>query len=121
LRRIDEYNRERLRVARLYNELLAESALQTPAIPDDRDHVFHQYTLLCDDRERLRAHLLASEIACAVYYPIPLHRQKAFADTRQPQLPVTESSSEHCLSLPIFPEMTDAQVHTVCEAILGVA
>jgi len=121
LRRIEKYNRERLRVARLYNQLLADSPLQTPAIADERDHVFHQYTLLCDDRDRLRAHLLASEIACAVYYPIPLHRQQAFADTRQPQLPVTESSAARCLSLPIFPEMTDAQVHTVCEAILSVA
>ncbi len=121
LRRIDEYNRARLRVARLYNELLAGAALQTPAIPDDRDHVFHQYTLLCDDRERLRARLLASEIACAVYYPIPLHRQPAFADTRQPALPVTESSAGRCLSLPIFPELTDAQVHRVCETILDAA
>jgi len=121
LRRIDAYNHARLRVARLYNELLAGAVLQTPAIPDDRDHVFHQYTLLCDDRERLRARLLASEIACAVYYPIPLHRQQAFADTRQPALPVTESSAERCLSLPIFPELTEAQVHTVCETILGAA
>jgi dTDP-4-amino-4,6-dideoxygalactose transaminase len=121
LRRIEEYNRERLRVARLYNQLLADSPLQTPAIAEDRDHVFHQYTLLCDDRDRLRDHLLASEIACAVYYPIPLHQQKAFANTRQPQLPVTEACAERCLSLPIFPEMTDAQVHTVCAAIQRVA
>ena len=120
LKHIDAYNCERLRVARQYNERLADSALQTPLIPDDRDHVFHQYTLLCDDRDALRERVLAAEIACAVYYPIPLHRQKAFADTAQPSLPVTEATAQRCLSLPIFPEMTGEQVDQVCEAVLGV-
>lgn len=119
LKHIDEYNRERLRVARRYNERLAGSSLQTPRIPDDRDHVFHQYTLLCNDRERLRERVLAEQIACAVYYPIPLHQQKAFADTVQPRLPITEDTARRCLSLPIYPEMTDDQVDTVCEVVLG--
>jgi dTDP-4-amino-4,6-dideoxygalactose transaminase len=119
LKHIDEYNSRRLRVARAYNERLGGSRFRTPAIPEDRDHVFHQYTLLCDDRDALRESLLAQEIACAVYYPIPLHRQQAFADTVQPELPVTEDTARRCLSLPIFPEMTGAQIETVCEAILS--
>ena len=119
LKRIDEYNQQRLRVARQYNELLADSDFETPLIPEDRDHVFHQYTLLCDDRDALRESVMARGIACAVYYPIPLHQQKAFADTEQPQLPVTEAIARRCLSFPIFPEMTSAQVETVCEAILA--
>ena len=121
LKHIDEYNAGRLRVARHYNQLLTGSRFQTPAIPDDRDHVFHQYTLLCEDRDSLRETLLAREIACAVYYPVPLHRQKAFADTVQPELPVTEDIARRCLSLPIFPEMNEAQIETVCEALLGAA
>jgi dTDP-4-amino-4,6-dideoxygalactose transaminase len=119
LKHIDEYNRERLRVARQYNRLLADSRFKTPAIPEDRDHVFHQYTMLCDDRDALRETILAADIACAVYYPVPLHQQKAFADTRQPVLPVTEATAQRCLSLPIFPEMTEPQVALVCAAILG--
>lgn len=119
LKHIDEYNRERLRVARQYNQLLAGSRFETPAIPGDRDHVFHQYTLLCDDRDALRDAILAADIACAVYYPVPLHQQKAFADTRQPLLPVTESTASRCLSLPIFPEMTEQQVARVCAVMLG--
>jgi dTDP-4-amino-4,6-dideoxygalactose transaminase len=119
LKHIDSYNRERLRVARQYNHLLADSRFTTPAIPGDRDHVFHQYTLLCDDRDALREAVLARDIACAVYYPIPLHRQKAFADTAQPDLPVTETTAKRCLSLPVFPEMTELQVTTVCEAVLA--
>jgi len=119
LKHIDEYNRRRLDVARAYNERLAGSRFQTPVIPEDRDHVFHQYTILCDDRDAVRETVLAGDVSCAVYYPIPLHRQKAFADTVQPELPVTEATAQRCLSLPIFPEMTEQQMATVCEAVLS--
>jgi dTDP-4-amino-4,6-dideoxygalactose transaminase len=119
LKRIDEYNSARLRVAQNYNQLLAGSRFETPSIPDDRDHVFHQYTLLCDDRDAVRAAVMAQDISCAVYYPIPLHQQQAFADSRQPDLPVTEATAQRCLSLPIFPEMTQSQVAAVCKAMLS--
>ncbi len=119
LKHMDDYSRKRLEVARTYNRLPAESRFTTPHIPEDRDHVFHQYTLLCDGRDELRETILAQDIACAVYYPIPLHQQQAFDDTDQPELPVTESTSERCLSFPIFPEMTAQQIETVCEAILA--
>ncbi len=119
LRKIDAYNRNRLEIAKAYNHRLAESRFKTPTITDDRDHIFHQYTVLCDDRDSVREHVMAQGIACAVYYPIPLHQQKAFADTVQPTLPITETTSGRCLSFPIFPEMTEQQVETVCEAILS--
>jgi dTDP-4-amino-4,6-dideoxygalactose transaminase len=119
LKHIDDYNRKRLEVARTYNQLLAGSCFTTPHIPDDRDHVFHQYTLLCDERDELRETILARNIACAVYYPIPLHQQQAFHDTKQPELPVTESTAGRCLSFPIYPEMTTQQIETVCEALLA--
>ena len=118
LEHIDDYNARRLAVAEAYNERLAGSDFQTPAIPQDRDHVFHQYTLLSERRDAVRDALLAKDVACAIYYPVPLHRQKAFAGTRQPDLPVTESVSQRCLSLPIFPEMSTAQIDTVCAALL---
>lgn len=119
LKHIDEYNRKRHEVAMAYNERLTGSRFQPPVIPQDRDHVFHQYTILCDNRDAVRAAVLAQEVSCAVYYPIPLHQQKAFADTVQPELPVTEATAQRCLSLPIFPEMTEQQIATVCEALLS--
>ena len=119
LKHIDEYNRKRLAVASAYNERLAGSRFQTPAIPQDRDHVFHQYTLLCDERDEAREAIIAKGVSCAVYYPIPLHQQKAFDNTAQPVLPVTEASAQRCLSLPIFPEMSEAQIAAVCEAVLA--
>lgn len=119
LKRIDDYNQNRLRVAKTYNELLAGSRFETPLITEDRDHVFHQYTLLCDGRDAVRETVMAADISCAVYYPVPLHQQKAFADTVQPQLAVTEEVSRRCLSFPIYPEMTTEQVESVCQAILS--
>ena len=119
LKRIDDYNRNRLRVAQTYNRLLEGNGLVTPKIPDDRDHIFHQYTLLCDPerRDAIKTHVLDRNIACAVYYPIPLHRQKAFADAPGVSLPVTEETARRCLSFPVFPEMTEQQIETVCAAI----
>lgn len=119
LKHIEAYNKKRLAVARAYNERLAGSRFETPAIPDDRDHVFHQYTLRCDERDAVREAVLAQEVACAIYYPVPLHRQKAFADTVQPSLPITEATASRCLSLPIFPEMNEQQIDTVAEAVLN--
>ncbi len=118
LKHLDDYNDNRLRVAKTYNRQLENSQFKTPQIGDDRDHIFHQYTLLCDDRDTVRESVLAQDISCAVYYPVPLHQQKAFADTEQPYLPVTEETSRRCLSFPVFPEMTDTQIETVCQAIL---
>lgn len=119
LKHLDQYNANRLRVAQTYNRLLEGSRFETPEIADDRDHIFHQYTLLCDGRDSVREAVLARDISCAVYYPVPLHQQKAFADTEQTVLPVTEKTSQRCLSFPVFPEMTEQQVETVCEAILS--
>jgi len=120
LRHLDSYNTNRLRVAQTYNRLLEGSRFTTPSIADDRDHIFHQYTLLCDGRDAVREAVLAKDVSCAVYYPVPLHQQKAFANTEQPVLPVTEETAKRCLSFPIFPEMTEQQIETVCEAILSV-
>ncbi|MFT5506888.1 MAG: dTDP-4-amino-4,6-dideoxygalactose transaminase [Gammaproteobacteria bacterium] len=117
LKKITAYNQNRLRVAKTYNALLSDCNLQTPYIPDDRDHVFHQYTLLTDQRDQMKSSILAREIACAVYYPVPLHQQKAFAESKPVSLPVTESTASRCLSLPIFPEMNDQQIEQVCEAV----
>ena len=120
LKHIDEYNQNRLKIAETYNRLLAGKELQTPLIPKDRDHIFHIFTLLTERRDQIREAVIARGIACSIYYPIPLHQQKAFAGANSVHLPITESVTRRCLSLPIYPEMSEQQVEAVCEAVLNI-
>ncbi len=121
IKRIDGYNNGRRRVAGLYSALLADSDVKSPYEDGKGVHVYHQYTLLSDCREVIMQALSAAGIASAVYYPIPLHRQKVFAaEFSDLSLPVAESVAERCFSLPIFPEMTDGQVEEVVKIIRSV-
>jgi dTDP-4-amino-4,6-dideoxygalactose transaminase len=118
LRHIDEFNQGRRRAAHLYSELLADLPLTVPYEDGVGVHVYHQYTLLCDRRDDVMAALSQAGIASAIYYPVPLHRQKVFAaDYAGASLPVTETVAARCLSLPIFPELTDEQVHRIADVI----
>jgi dTDP-4-amino-4,6-dideoxygalactose transaminase len=118
LKHIDRYNQERRRVAHRYNDGLVGTDILTPHEDGIGTHVFHQYTLLSDRRDRIMAALSDKEIASAIYYPVPLHQQKAFQDTVSGQnFPVTESVAARCLSLPIFPELENSQIDTICEVI----
>ncbi len=118
LARIDTYNRGRRRVARRYADHLADLPLELPLEGGPGVHVYHQYTLLVDDRETLQQALADAGIASAIYYPVPLHRQKAFADVcGDLALPVSEQTAERCLSLPVFPELEDAEIDQVAEVI----
>jgi dTDP-4-amino-4,6-dideoxygalactose transaminase len=118
LRHIDEFNEGRRRVAHRYNDLLAGTGIVTPHEDRHGRHVFHQYTLLSERRDEIMRALQARQIACAVYYPIPLHRQKAFeGQCDHVSLPVTEDVASRCFSLPIYPEMPDEHIVTVTDVI----
>ncbi len=118
LKRIGEYSEGRRRVAHLYSELLAGSAVTPPFEDGTGVHVYHQYTVLTDHRDAIMAALTAAGIASAIYYPIPLHRQEVFAAAYQGiSLPVSEATAARCMSLPVFPEMTEEQVREVVAVI----
>lgn len=119
LRHIDRFNQERRRVAQRYSEGLKD-LVQVPFEDGKGVHVYHQYTLLTDQRDKVMAKLAEQQIASAIYYPIPLHRQNVFADQcRGLSLPVAESIASRCMSLPIYPEMADQQVDQVVATIRG--
>ncbi len=120
LKRIDTYNQERRRVAHRYSAALAPLGITPPVEDGIGNHVYHQYTLLSDRRDTIMAKLGERQIASAIYYPIPLHKQNVFAAACAGlSLPVSEGVAARCLSLPIFPEMTDAQVDEVLAAVRG--
>ena len=121
LRHIDEFNRERRRVAHRYCELMTDLPVQTPYEDGLGVHVYHQYTLLCDRREAVMEALQKAGVSSAVYYPVPLHQQKVFAESCAGlSLPITESVSKRCFSLPIYPELEDSDICRVVGVIRGV-
>ena len=117
LKRLATYNKERRRAAHHYSELL--KGIVTPPHEDGYGtHIYHQYTLLTDNRDAIMKALSDKQIGCAVYYPVPLHQQKVFADVCQGvSLPVTEEVSSRCMSLPIYPELSNEQVEQVVDVI----
>lgn len=118
LKRIDRYNEGRRRVAQRYSELLAGLPITTPLEDGLGRHVYHQYTLLSEHRDEIMRVLQARQIACAVYYPVPLHQQIAFKEECAGlSLPITETVAETCFSLPICPYLADEAIETIVDAI----
>jgi len=119
LKRITAYNQGRRAAAHTYTGRLRELPGITPPWEDGRGvHVYHQYTLLTDERDAIMQRLHEARISSAIYYPIPLHRQEVFAGQYEGiSLPVSESVAERCLSLPIYPELESEQIHTIVDVI----
>ena len=108
--------------AAYYAEGLAGLAqVRTPVTDPANEHIFHQYTLRVERRDQLQAHLKAKGIGTAIYYPVPLHRQPCFAHLgyREGSLPEAERAAREVISLPVYPELTPAQLDYVIDAIRG--
>jgi len=117
LKRIDQFNNGRRRVAHLYSELLGD-IVTVPHEDGKGIHVYHQYTVLTDRRDDIMAKLSEKQISSAVYYPIPLHRQDVFAAAyASVALPVAENVASRCMSLPVYPEMPEESVRLVAQTI----
>lgn len=117
LTHIDEFNAGRYRVAQNYSTSLHDS-IQTPFEDKIGNHVYHQYTVLSDNREAVQAALSVKEIASAVYYPIPLHKQDVFKEEyKNVALSVTESVCAQCVSFPVYPEMPEDTQQIIIDTI----
>jgi len=118
LQHIDDYNNNRRRVDQAYKQGLAGTDVQPPFEDGVGHHVYHQYTCLHPKRDQIMQALQAAGIACAIYYPIPLHKQAVFAaDCAELTLPVTESVVEQCFSLPVYPELSDDKIRLITDTI----
>ena len=118
LKRIDQYNQARRKAAHYYSELMADLPLTTPYEDGLGEHVYHQYTLLSDNRDNIIEALQAEQIGCAVYYPVPLHQQNVFKEEcAGVSLPVTESVAARCFSLPICPMLDGAAIEKIVSVI----
>jgi dTDP-4-amino-4,6-dideoxygalactose transaminase len=121
LRHLDAWNARRLAIAESYNRLLAGTDIITPEMPGGGRHVFYCYAIRVTGgrRDALRAFLTERGIGTQIHYPVPIHMQEAaqFLGYRKGDLPVTEKVAGEVLSLPMFAELTDAQVDRVASSV----
>jgi dTDP-4-amino-4,6-dideoxygalactose transaminase len=115
LRRLEENNANRLRIAQKYDDILAGTHIQTLIPGDDCDCVFHLYPIRLNHRDELQNYLDKHEIGTGIHYKIPGHLQPALKNHshRIADMTETEAACRTLLSLPIYPEMTDDQIDFV--------
>ena len=123
LRHLDEYADARRKAADYYDNAFKEcEKLIVPYRYEKSDHVFHQYTLVANgfDRAQLIEHLNSKGIPAMIYYPVPLHQQKAYLDPRYKDgdFPNSEYLSQNVLSLPMHTELDDDQLKYICDSVL---
>jgi len=119
LRRLDAWTESRRIHAARYREALTGTRCVLPYTDDCGFHVYHQFTIRHPQRDALRAYLRERGIQTGVYYPSPLHLQPAYAHLgyRSGDFPEAERACREVLSLPVHPELTNAQIDYVCDAI----
>ena len=114
------WTRQRQQVAAWYGQHLAGiSRLRLPAVAEGATHVYHLYVVHTPHRTALQQHLTAQGIGTLIHYPVPPHRQQAYADLNMPvgRFPIAEELAATCLSLPMWPGMAEAHVAAVVAAI----
>ena len=123
LKHLDDYAVERNRAADHYDNAFKDyPQLMTPVRWNQTSHVFHQYTLVTDgiSREALQQHLMSKGVPAMIYYPVPLHMQKAYLDPRYKEgdFPVTEMLSERVISLPMSTELDEEQLEYITSSVI---
>jgi dTDP-4-amino-4,6-dideoxygalactose transaminase len=118
LRYLPAWNARRRAIADMYDELLGGIGLGLPKPPPDGEHVYHLYVVRAPDRDRLQAALRERGIGTDIHYPLPAHQQPIYRDLAPAGgLPITEQLAGEVLSLPMYPELSDAEVRTVADAV----
>ncbi|WP_143154291.1 DegT/DnrJ/EryC1/StrS family aminotransferase [Rhodanobacter sp. OK091] len=116
LKYLDEDIAWRRRVARRYREGIRHAHIQLPVVAREEQHVWHLFVVRCAHRDALQRHLQAHGIQTQVHYPVPPHRQPAYAALRDSHLPLTERLHDEVLSLPMGPTQSEDAADRVIEA-----
>ncbi|HEX7918985.1 MAG TPA: DegT/DnrJ/EryC1/StrS family aminotransferase [Gemmatimonadales bacterium] len=122
LNHLAQWNDARRKIAARYDaEFKSITGVTAPAVDAANEHIYHQYTIRAERRDALTEHLKAKGIGHKIYYPLALHQQPCFAflGYKSGSLPVTEKATAEVVSLPIYPELTDAQQEAVVAAVRG--
>jgi dTDP-4-amino-4,6-dideoxygalactose transaminase len=119
-RHLEEWHAGRQRNAAFYDQALrATAGVVTPTACPGQRHIYNQYVIRVPDRDRLRAYLAECGIGTEVYYPVPLHMQQCFAylGYRPEDCPESERAAGETLALPIYPELSEAQLQHVVASV----
>ncbi|MEW5748719.1 MAG: DegT/DnrJ/EryC1/StrS family aminotransferase [Candidatus Thermoplasmatota archaeon] len=116
---LDDWNAKRRDIARMYRNGLGNASIVLPIEAPHATHVYHQFVIRTENRQRLQKELNSRGIGTSIHYPVPVHLQESYKKSSHDfKLPITEAVSESVLSLPMFPQMTRDEVSTVVEALL---
>lgn len=119
LKYIDKWNNRRKEIATKYNSELKNNLILKQFQPDQTESVYHLYVVRVDNREKFIKYLSDSGIETGIHYPIPCHLQKAYKHLgyKKSDMPNSEDLAEHCVSLPMFPELENWEVEKVIEVV----
>lgn len=116
---LDKWNEGRRKIAKIYDEKLKNLNVTIPVVDKENEPIYHQYVLQCEDRETMLTKLKEKGVATGVYYPVPLHLQKVYKDLgyKEGDMPVAEYLSHRTFAIPVYPELTEAEVDYIIESI----
>lgn len=116
---LNDWSSARVRNAKQYDELLANTPVKRPVIADGNVSIYNQYVIAAPKRDELRKYLADRGISTEIYYPVPLHLQECFAQFggKPGELPNCEKAAREVLALPIYPELTEGQIERVAATI----
>ena len=119
---IDQWNEARREKGKVYNELLANLPLTLPGVDPNGVPVYHLYVFRTEKRDQIMEVLKNAGIASAIYYPVPLHLQRAFRDLgyKEGDFPVAEKACLEAMAIPCYPELTREQQEEIANVIKGV-
>jgi len=117
LKHLDEWNDARRKNAKLYIKLLDGSTVITPIEREYVKHVYHQFVIRTEQRDKLKKFLESNGVLTDIHYPKPIYMQKAYADLGIKSMPIVEGFTKKILSLPIYPELKKEQIETIVRLI----
>jgi dTDP-4-amino-4,6-dideoxygalactose transaminase len=115
---LEQSNRRRRSIAERYLAEIVNPRISVQKALEGAGHVYHLFVITVSERARFMNHLLSKNIECAIHYPMPCHLQKVFAHLgyKPGDLPNSEYLAEHCVSLPMYPELYDEEVSRIIDA-----
>ena len=114
---LDAENLRRQKIAKRYLQEIQNEAIQLPDAGNAGEHVWHIFAIRTKNREALQEHLKLRGIGTLVHYPIPPHKQKAYAEWNALSFPIAENIAETELSLPLYPQLTENEISQIIEAV----